>query len=943
MTSNILEKESTKLNAALYYSSIGLPVFPCHSWIDGRCTCENPACESAAKHPLTVNGCKDASTNAEKIADWWNQTQGLANVAIATGEQAGIVVLDVDPKSGGHDSLAKLEAQHGALPATPTVRTGSGGKHFYFKYPAKFKVGNRTGIAPGIDVRGNGGYVIAPPSHHANGEKYESLVPLDQPCAELPAWLLERILQPPAKSTETISVAKTNGMVLKMAGSSDDLSTNSGVAQGERNATLCRLVGVHLARGEDPSIIETLALAWAERCSPPLSEAEVVRTVRSLAAKHQRTVSMLAVQGDGDAVDAVPLPEPLPWPALNPSAYHGLVGEIVHAIEPETEADPVALLLSTLASFGNAIGREPFFPVEATQHHTNLDVVIVGKSSKGRKGVSEDRTLSLFDDGDDWKCNCLTSGLSSGEGLIWAVRDPIESVEPVREKGKIVNYQVVVKDPGIADKRLLVIESEFAQTLRVLSREGNTLSAIIRQAWDKGTLRALTKNCNARATNAHISILGHITQPELAKYLTHTDCFNGFANRFLWALVKRSKLLPDGGKSLNLAALRQRLAEALKAAKSVQEMCRSKAARELWHTVYQELASERHGLYGAVTGRAEAQTLRLSMLYALLDGVAIIDVPHLEAAFALWEYCDASARIIFGEGEGEADDSLEKLLLEVIRENPGISRRGLHKAVGGHVQAVVLVQALARLRDKGLIEPIMVPTGGRPKECWYPCEQTSKVQAPAEVGRSSEQTNEVQSQDESQSTCEQTSIAPPEEAPPSSEPKETGSSLARTSEPEITSVGEGLCSLARSPKQEAPISAPAVMTLAELDKVVKSIGGRFVRQGDRCIVDAPAGTVTPAIEAALRALQDELMALFSAPISKAEPYANAEAVFQAVSKKGGSITKDDDGKCILSWPFPDAELAEAFIQNYDEICKNVLSEKELIAEMEQIRLMGRNA
>src|SRR5262249_31932990 len=136
----------------------------------------------------------------------------------------------------------------------------------------------------------------------------------------------------------------------------------------------------------------------------------------------------------------------------------------------------------------------------------------------------------------------------SGEGLIWVVRDPIEEKKEIKVKGRHTgDYETVVVDFGIADKRLFVIEAEFANVLKVMAREGNTLSPVIRSAWDSGNLRTITKNSPAMATDAHISIIGHITRAELARLLTQTESANGFGNRFLWPAVKRSKYLPEGG------------------------------------------------------------------------------------------------------------------------------------------------------------------------------------------------------------------------------------------------------------------------------------------------------------------------------------------------------------------------------------------------------------
>src|SRR5262249_2071815 len=301
-------------------------------------------------------------------------------------------------------------------------------------------------------------------------------------------------------------------------------------------------------------------------------------------------------------IEALPMPQPDPWPELPPEALHGLVGETVRTIEPETESVPVGILGQLLVAFGNAVGRKPYYPVEGDKHFPNLFITTVGKSSHGRKGTSWSRVRQAMEPAEaDWLNQCVRSGLSSGEGLIYFVRDPVGKTN---EDGE---WEIV--DEGVEDKRLLVFEGEFAQVLRVLKREGNTLSVFVRQAWDTGTLATLTRNSPLRATDAHISIAGHITMPELMKYLDQTELFNGFANRFLWVLARRSKLLHDGGADLDLSPFEGRLRFALAAARVVGEMTRSAAAKKLWHKVYPKLTAERSGLYGAVTGRAEAQVL----------------------------------------------------------------------------------------------------------------------------------------------------------------------------------------------------------------------------------------------------------------------------------------------------------------------------------------------
>ena len=265
---------------------------------------------------------------------------------------------------------------------------------------------------------------------------------------------------------------------------------------------------------------------------------------------------------------------------------------------------------------------------------------MVGETAKGRKGSSLGYVLKIFQKIDESWNRCLQSGLSSGEGLIWAVRDEIVKTEPIRNnKKEITSYQDLVVDQGVEDKRAMVIQSELAATLRILGRDGNTLSAILRDAWDGRDLRIMTKNSPAESTQPHISIIGHITKSELTRYLTSTESDNGFANRFLWVCAKRSKLLPEGGKlgdtekfDAVFNPLTLKLKEVVEFARGIHEIQRDDNARILWREIYSQLSEGRTGLFGAVTARAEAQTMRLACLYALLDSSPIIRFEHLEAA-----------------------------------------------------------------------------------------------------------------------------------------------------------------------------------------------------------------------------------------------------------------------------------------------------------------------
>ena len=408
--------------------------------------------------------------------------------------------------------------------------------------------------------------------------------------------------------------------------------------------------------------------------------------------------------------------DPAPWPEpLAKEAYHGIIGEIVDLIEPQTEADPAAILLQTLVAFGATVGRGPHVRVEGDQHHAALYAIIVGESSKARKGTSWGRVRQILSGSKHWKGT--VDGLSSGEGLKYHVRDARE--EEQFDK-KTQSTETVLVDPGVDDKRLLVVESEFAQALRQTARSGNTLSATVRAAWDTGELRTLTKNDPITATGAHICIIGHITIPELRAELTQTDTANGFANRFLFALVRRSKLLPFGGEPLDpdvLADLAARLNQAIEHARTLHEVRMTDAARTIWASLYPELSQARPGLLGAVTARSEPQTLRLALIYALADCSSMIDAQHLLAALAVTKYAQQSATYIFGESLG---DPVADELLEALRRagDEGLTRNEIRTRIGNHERAERITAALDLLASRGLAHKTLEKTAGRPIERW---------------------------------------------------------------------------------------------------------------------------------------------------------------------------------------------------------------------------------
>jgi hypothetical protein len=403
------------------------------------------------------------------------------------------------------------------------------------------------------------------------------------------------------------------------------------------------------------------------------------------------------------------------WPIMAPTAYHGLAGEVVARLLPHTESDPAALLLQYLVSFGNAVGRCPFYLIEATEHYSNLYTLLVGDTAMARKGTSAQQIRRIMRMADpDWACNNVAGGISSGEGIIHAIRDPIFTVKKGVEE---------LVDPGVDDKRLLLDEREFSSALDSIKREGNVVSRVIREAWDgPEVLRTITKHSPTKATGPHISIIGHITLEELRRKLDETSMANGFGNRFLYACVRRSKLLPHGG---NLDAdvigpLGAATHAALMGARTLARITMAPAPYELWTTAYAALTKGKNSLLDYLTNRAAPQTLRLALVYASLDRAEYIQQPHLEAALAVWNFCEASARFIFSDLSGDSitDTILRELRLAGIF---GLSRWDITNLFRRNVSSNKITAALMQLLAAGKVRHETQKTigPGRPREMWF--------------------------------------------------------------------------------------------------------------------------------------------------------------------------------------------------------------------------------
>ena len=404
------------------------------------------------------------------------------------------------------------------------------------------------------------------------------------------------------------------------------------------------------------------------------------------------------------------------WPTMGEAAYHGIIGEVVNTIEPESEADPVAILIQLIVAVGNIIGRQAYYQVESDRHHPNLFAAAVGDTSKARKGTSWGRVRDICYHADPkWVLQRIGSGLSSGEGLIHQVRDPVIKIKDGKKE---------IVDAGVTDKRFMALEAELSGLLKVMERPGNTISPLFRKAWDGGDLQTLTRSNTLKATAPHVSSIGHITIEELRCRLTQTDAANGFANRFLFFLVRRSKELPMGGNldAKVIEKLGGKIGAAIGQLGWRDEPLRVKFSPDgetRWREVYGRLTKGHPGLFGAVTARGEAQVIRIALVYAVLDESGSIDLPHVEAGLAVWDFCERSTRHIFGEMLG--DHVADTILTGLKQVHPaGLSRTEIIRDLfAGHGRSDAIAAALARLKALGMAKVDVDKTPyHRPTEVW---------------------------------------------------------------------------------------------------------------------------------------------------------------------------------------------------------------------------------
>lgn len=695
------------IDLALAYAANGWPVFPL---------------EPQGKQPigrLVPNGLKNATTDETTIRHWWDQ-QPDANIGIPTGVAFDAGDLDNDEAMKGFISVC---AEHGSDPrGLPRTKTGRG-RHVLF---APTGLGNKVNVLLGMDWRGKGGYIVAPGSIHPNGEKYEWI---QEPAIngkgprfpEAPEWLLARLR--PAESLIEIGSAvpvepPPNSYVEKAV--REEMELLRSTPEGQRNDQLNRssfamgqIVGAGwLDRGRAEAELKAAAHAIDHGREPGMSA-----TIRSGLESGMREprqappggwsfsekggeirhgsqiIEILKETAEEEILTQEPtLPE---GPA--PDAYHGLLSRLSDLISGFVESDQASVFVQLLATFGAAAGIKPYMMVGATRHAPAIYVGMVGRTSRGRKGTSWDPIEVLFRGAASDFGDRIFSGVGSGERLVWLVRDDVE----------------------VFERRLLLREPELARLLTVINREGSTMSAYLREAYDGKPLRNEVKNNPSCATTHHIGLIGHCTQQELRGQLSEQQIRNGLANRIAWFLARRDKRLANPpifeGEDVDdaIRELRAKIQEAT----AIRRVSRSDAAQRVWEDWYSALPDEETGPIGAITDRAETQVNRFSLIFALTDGSSVIEAEHLFAAIAVWDYSRRCVEYIWG---GTTGDIMADRVVRELQHGPMLQGDVHRDVFYGRASGETIERVARLLESQQKLVRVSVKNGrpGRPAVLW---------------------------------------------------------------------------------------------------------------------------------------------------------------------------------------------------------------------------------
>lgn len=767
----------TKIDQLMAYARLGIPVFPVHGIVDGACTCNgSPGC-SPGKHPMTSHGFKDATTDVNAIRGWWDRTP-TANVGIRTGAGSGFVVLDVDPRNGGDESLATLEKQHGKLPLSPLVRTGGGGRHFYFQHPGG-KVSCKANLLPGLDIKADGGYVVAPPSLHDSGGRYlwaQQRTHDDVRPPPTPPWLLDMIH---GDDLPLLKVQKT----------ATPTAWSLNYAEGSRNSSLTSLAGTMRRRGMEKAAIETALLAEnQEKCQPPLPDSEVRKIAQSVARYQpdETSVSNGSARGghsENSRPDPVPLPDGLtPVPAFDlnllPDAALPWVEDIAERLQipPDYVANPFMVCLGSVVGnqvairprrhddflvvpnlWGGVVGRPGCLKSPALQECTRILKGLDQEANEGFQQEEEDHQVvesvvaasrrSIIKQASEDPALCR---LSRSE-IVSRLNLPEEPHAPVRRRYVIHDTTVEKVGELLRDnpRGLLLFRDELAGFLASLNREGQEgARSFYLEAWS-GT-GSFSYDRIGRGTidipHAVVSVLGSIQPGPLRHYLNRFatgQSNDGLIQRFqlfVWPDEPRSWKNVDRVPDLDSRRVVDQMYRRLNDLKPEQVGVSFESGTDIpvlrfdhqaqglfddWRASLERRLREWDGsdLLQEHLSKYRSLVPSLALLAHLADGHrGRVGVDAIQKAIGWSEYLEGHARRVYGVVEQRSVHQARLILAKMQKgdlKSPFTAREVYRPGWSGLTESRDVREALEVLEDHGWVWSQRQKTGGKDRVIYH--------------------------------------------------------------------------------------------------------------------------------------------------------------------------------------------------------------------------------
>jgi hypothetical protein len=657
------------------------------------------------KKPVHKNWQRKATTKADEIRDQWGSRD--YNIGIAL-QLSGLAVMDIDPRNGGNETLSKLTVEHGELPQTYTVQSGGGGTHYYYRVPSDL---DRSllpqKIGDGLELK-KSGQVVVPPSHTEGDYTVVQGSPLE--LAPLPYKWIFSVLGDRIKGDGGVTF--------------DEM-----IRVGERNDKCTQIAGLFRRHGASEDAIRAILDGLGEHglienyhevdpgTGKTFAEHDVNLIAESVAKYPQEAMHFLdmklRITGGRKHEPQVK------------DAPFGVLGEFTELTSKYSEAHPMAVLATALTMVGNMMSPYMGYSVGKTWHPPLMYTLIVGPTSEGAKGQSESRCEELMEMIDGGWVDKITSGLSSGEGLIEAIAD----AQPTGEYSTIQSKKVAhTYNKGVADKRMMIFEPELGRLIKVLQRQGNTTMETLIDLWDRGYASKLTIQRRS-VHDARISVVMHSPTVVIQETMSYDWLMNGFGNRFLWIWSKRTHLEPIGYKipegsldpiATDIADAIALLADRYTQRKRPLEVGFTPDGADYWEELYEELSKDKYsGVLETAMGRRRSYARRLAMIFAALDFKKRIDIPHLDAAMALIDYNEETLVHLFGDSTG--DKMADRIYLNLLEHASGLSRTELVTGVlQGNYSKEQIDTAMKKLVERGLVrETKMRRSGGKKSELVY--------------------------------------------------------------------------------------------------------------------------------------------------------------------------------------------------------------------------------